>query len=431
MMSSSRSGRVTPSRSVQVPAVSSAIAARIAAISSWQTWALPACGTATRCAPASGQRVPPTRWRAVSGWLDEPPLVDLLGDEAAEVGMHPPGDRQQDAAVGRHGGVLAEQPVEAGEAGGAGMRPLHHLRQLARVADQHDVAGAAPHGEQVGEPDLPGLVDDERVEGALELGAAEVEGGAADHVGAAPEAVVGPARSAHRRLRVVGIVAGPELVGDRDVLEGEARRVVRQRLEAGAQDVADRLVAGRGHRHPAAGSDEREDRPRRDVGLAGAGRSLDRQYALLQREDGAQRARDRVGPAEDVGGRPAVEPRRPAREQVVEGAEAARAALVGDRRAHRRREAARVERPRRMQRQPVGQLDAAAGADLHRGGAGLAVERGEPEGDVWLGRAARSARSRPSAGSPAPGSGSRGRPTASRSAPARSPRGRRGSRGCR
>ena len=318
------------------------------------------------------------------GMARQPPLVDLLGDEAAEVGMHAPGDRQQDAAVGRHGGVVAEQPVEAGEAGGAGMRALHHLRQLARVADQHDVAGAAAHGEQVGEPDLPGLVDDERVEGARELGPAEVEGGAADHVRAAPEDVVGPARSAHRRPRVVGIVAGPELVGNRDVLEREARRVVRQRLEAGAQDVADRLVAGRGHRHPAAGSDEGEDRPRRDVGLAGAGRSLDRQYALLQREDGAQRARDRVGPAEDVGGRPAVEPRRPAREQVVEGADAARAALVGDRRPHRRREAARVERPRRMQREPVGQLDAAAGADLHRGGAGLAVERGEPEGDVRL-----------------------------------------------
>ena len=97
--------------------------------------------------------------------------------------MHPPGDRQQDAAVGRHGGVLAEQPVEAGEAGVARMRALHHLRQLARVADQHDVAGAAAHRQQVGEPDLPRLVDDERVEGALELRPAEVEGGAADHVG--------------------------------------------------------------------------------------------------------------------------------------------------------------------------------------------------------------------------------------------------------
>ena len=71
------------------------------------------------------------------------------------------------------------------------MRALHHLRQLARIADEHDVARAAPHGEQVGEPDLPGLVDDQRVEGALELRPAEVEGGAADHVGGPPGAVVG------------------------------------------------------------------------------------------------------------------------------------------------------------------------------------------------------------------------------------------------
>ena len=99
--------------------------------------------------------------------------------------MHPPRDRQQDAAVGRHGRVLAEQPVEAGEAGVARMRALHHLRQLARVADQHDVAGAAPHRQQVGEPDLPRLVDDQRVEGALELRPAEQEGGAADDVGVA------------------------------------------------------------------------------------------------------------------------------------------------------------------------------------------------------------------------------------------------------
>ena len=139
------------------------------------------------------------------GMARQPPLVDLLGDEAAEVGMHPPGDRQQDAAVGRHGGVVAEQPVEAGEAGGAGMRALHHLRQLARVADEHDVAGAAAHGEQVGEPDLPGLVDDERVEGARELGPAEVEGGAADDVGAAPE-----------RRRRAGAIGAPATPGRRD-----------------------------------------------------------------------------------------------------------------------------------------------------------------------------------------------------------------------
>ena len=100
--------------------------------------------------------------------------------------MHPPRLRQQDAAVGRHGRLLAEQPVEAGEAGRAGMRALHHLRQLAWIADEDDVPRAAPHREQVGETDLPGLVDDERIEGALEFRLAEMEGGAADDVGGPP-----------------------------------------------------------------------------------------------------------------------------------------------------------------------------------------------------------------------------------------------------
>ena len=73
MMSLSRSGRVRPAASVQVPAVSPAMAARIASISSRATWALPACGTATMCAPVAGQRVPSMRWRAQSGWLDSRP----------------------------------------------------------------------------------------------------------------------------------------------------------------------------------------------------------------------------------------------------------------------------------------------------------------------------------------------------------------------
>ena len=297
-----RPGRRRRGRS-RCRAVSSAMAARIAAISARATWALPACGTSTRCAPASGQRVPATRWRAVSGWLDEPALVDLVGDEAAEVGVHPPRDRQQDAAVGRHGRVLAEQPVEAGEAGGARMRALHHLRQLARVADQHDVAGAAPHRQQVGEPDLPRLVDDQRVEGALELRPAEVEGGAADDVGGRASARSSVRRDPlDRAAGVVGVVAGRRACArprrSRCVSpvasSGSAARQPRSRLR-------DRLVAGRGDRDPPPGRDQREDRASGDVGLAGAGRPLDRQHRVLHREHRAHRARDRVGAAEDVG----------------------------------------------------------------------------------------------------------------------------------
>ncbi len=73
MMSLSRSGRVVPAASVQLPAVRSAMAARIAATSSRATWALPACGTGTRWAPVAGKGVPAMRWRAQSGWLASRP----------------------------------------------------------------------------------------------------------------------------------------------------------------------------------------------------------------------------------------------------------------------------------------------------------------------------------------------------------------------
>ena len=46
----------------------------------------------------------------------------------------------------------------------AGMRSLDHLRELLRVADEHDVARGGAHRERVGERDLPGLVDEEVVE---------------------------------------------------------------------------------------------------------------------------------------------------------------------------------------------------------------------------------------------------------------------------
>ena len=355
MTSSSRSGRVTPSRSVQVPRgeLGDGGADRV----DLRARDLGVAGVRhlhemrARLGPAgSGDAL-----AGGVGVAREPALVDLVRDEAAELGVHPPGDGQQDAAVGRHRRVLAEQPVEAGEPGIPRMRALHHLRQLARVADQHDVAGASPHRQQVGEPDLPRLVDDQRVEGALELRPAEKEGGAADDIGVAQRRGVVPRNPLDRAVVIVGIAADADLVGQLHMLERQPGRVVGQRGEAAAQQVRDRLVAGRGDRHPPPGRDQREDGASGGAGLAGARRSLDRQHRVLHREDRPHRARDRVIAAEDVGPGPAVEPRSPAREQVVEGAMPPLPALVGDGRPHPRGEDARVERRRRMQRQPVGQ----------------------------------------------------------------------------
>ena len=176
-----------------------------------------------------------------------------------------------------------------------------------------------------------------------------------------------PARSA--QSGVVGIVAGPDLVGERRrarssgpvASSGSAARQPRSTLR-------DRLVAGRGDRHPPPGGDQREDRPGGDVGLAGAGRPLDRQHACP-----ASRGRRASCPRPGRRRRGCRPPAR--RRAAAPGARAGRrgrdaaAGRTGRRsRPHRGGEAARVERRRRMQRQPVGQGDAPAGADLHRGG---------------------------------------------------------------
>src|SRR3546814_5580125 len=82
-------------------------------------------------------------------WLaGKPAFIDLLRDEGADVRVHPARDGQEDATVARDGGMIAQHPFEAGEVCRRGMGTLDDLRQLARVAHQHDVACAAPHGHQ-------------------------------------------------------------------------------------------------------------------------------------------------------------------------------------------------------------------------------------------------------------------------------------------
>ena len=76
--------------------------------------------------------------------------------------------------------MISQHPFEAGEVRGVRMRALYDLRQLARVADQHDVARRPPHGDHVGETDLSRFVDEQPVEGLLELGPGKEEGRAAD-----------------------------------------------------------------------------------------------------------------------------------------------------------------------------------------------------------------------------------------------------------
>ncbi len=65
--------------------------------------------------------------------------------------------------------MIAQQVLQDGYVDALGMRALDHLRELLRVADEHDVARRGRHRERVGERDLTRLVDEEVVELRVEV----------------------------------------------------------------------------------------------------------------------------------------------------------------------------------------------------------------------------------------------------------------------
>ena len=103
----------------------------------------------------------------------QPALVVRLGREPAELRTQPPRVLEEDAAVGRHGLVVAEQVLEHRCLGLLRLRGLRDLRQLIRIAQQDDVPRARAERDGVGQRDLTALVDDQRVERAVELLARE------------------------------------------------------------------------------------------------------------------------------------------------------------------------------------------------------------------------------------------------------------------
>ena len=73
--------------------------------------------------------------------LLEPAVVDRVRDEPAHVRVHPAGGAEEDAELGRNGGVAVEHVLEAGEPGLAGVAALGRLGELHLVADQDQVPG--------------------------------------------------------------------------------------------------------------------------------------------------------------------------------------------------------------------------------------------------------------------------------------------------
>ncbi len=92
-------------------------------------------------------------------------LVDDLGDEAADVGVHASGAVEEDSKLWRDRAVLSEQVLEHRGAGSVRMDALGDLRELKRVSEEDQVARGGAHRQGVGERDLPCLVDHEMVQG--------------------------------------------------------------------------------------------------------------------------------------------------------------------------------------------------------------------------------------------------------------------------
>src|SRR4030095_14638155 len=75
----------------------------------------------------------------------EAAVIRELRDERTDVRMHAPGSVSKHAAILGHGGSPGQQMLEHGSAGLAGMNALTDLRELLRIAEQHDVSRGGTH----------------------------------------------------------------------------------------------------------------------------------------------------------------------------------------------------------------------------------------------------------------------------------------------
>ncbi len=165
MKSHWRSGLISPSRSVHGAPTIVSISAATAAASSERRRGVPRMRDRLEAQPGAERRRLPRELRNAV----QPAVVDDLRDESADVGMHPPRAFEKESHVRRHRSASSPSRCSSTDAPvPSRMRPLRNLRELQRVAEQHDVARGRSHRERVGKRHLSGFVDDERVDGAVE-----------------------------------------------------------------------------------------------------------------------------------------------------------------------------------------------------------------------------------------------------------------------
>ena len=239
----------------------------------------------------------------------EPPLVELLRRERADVRVHAPRLVEEDAAGRVDGRRFAEEVAEGRDVGAGRVDPLDGLVELAGIAEQDEAPRRLANGEGVGEAHLSRLVDDEDVHGAGHLLARPQPRGACGEVRLAGGECLGHL--------VVGAGQGDAFVGaavavvrlldpadvDRRLPPGSGGRlasglaVLDRRLVGcvahGGEQVGDHLVAVGGHPDPSSADEQVEDHPGSGVGLAAARRPLHGEHRAVEPRgdplDGVQR----------------------------------------------------------------------------------------------------------------------------------------------
>ena len=220
----------------------------------------------------------------------EPPLVELLRRERADVRVHAPSLVEEDAAGRVDGRGFAEEVAEDGDVGAGRVDPLDGLVELARVAEQDEAPRRLADGEGIREAHLSRLVDDEDVHGAGHLLARPQPRGAGGEVRVAAgerlgHLVVGAGLD---DALVRTAVAGVRLLDPADF----DRRAV-GRLAHGVEQVGDHLVAVGGHPDPLPGVEQVEDHPGSRVGLAASRRPLHREYRAVESRGDLSNGRQR------------------------------------------------------------------------------------------------------------------------------------------
>ena len=193
----------------------------------------------------------------------------------------------------RSGGIVAcsgEQVLERRRPGAVGVLALHRLRELLRITQQHQALRCVRDREHVGQRQLPGLVDDQDVDGLGESRAGEQPGRAGDDVDRCRRAR--PRRPS--AIRCTGCPARRTARARLPSARCRGRRRSRPpRLDDRAEQVADDLVAEPGDADPLSLGHQPKDHARAGPGLAGAGRPLHRQHVAV--EFGGQPAQRLLG----------------------------------------------------------------------------------------------------------------------------------------